>query len=118
MVIALARKSWFGPFLKLSLKRHGTPGRLGGETRPLEKPGTGRPVVASRGAAVDGTSTEQVPLLFFNLEPPLATVSSYAEPLLVSLWSFKWNLSSSSDCIMGPSLDGWSGAPSAVASSG
>jgi hypothetical protein len=77
MVVALDMKSSFGPFLKLNIKRHGTPGWLGGETRPLEKPGTGRPVVGSRGAAADGTSTEQVPLLFFNFEPPLATVSSY-----------------------------------------
>jgi hypothetical protein len=116
MVIALAMKSWFGPFVKLSLKRHGTPGWLGGETRPLEKPGTGRPVAGSRGTAADGKSTEQVPLLFFSLEPPLATVSSYAGPLLVSRWSFRWNLSSSSDCIIGPSITGWPGAPSALAS--
>src|ERR1700691_1677155 len=106
MGIALDMRSWFGPFLKLSLKRHGASGWLGGEMRPLEKPESGRPVVGSRGMAVEGKSTEQVPLFVFNLEPPFASVSSNAGPLLVSRWSFRWNLSSSSDCIMGPSIAG------------
>ena len=116
MVVALDTKSWFGPFLRLSRKRQGTPGCVGGETRPPEKPAIGRPVAGSRGTAVEGTSTEQVPLFIFNLEPPLAKVRSYAGPLLASWWSFRWNLSSSSTCIIGPSIAGWPGVPSAFAS--
>src|SRR5690348_6998813 len=88
IVIAFPMKSWFGPLVRFSMKRHGTPGWLGGETRPLENPGRASPVALLRGTAVGGTSMEQSPLLAFNLEGPLARVSSYAGPVLVSRWSF------------------------------
>jgi len=56
MVIALAMKSWFGPLFRLRRKRQGIPGWVGGETRPLAEPETGRPVAGSRGTADAGTS--------------------------------------------------------------